>query len=64
MIAVRRADGLATSATLGILLTDPPTIFRSCSPETDAAMIRKIKNVGATLVVALATPARAPHPTT
>ncbi len=26
----------------GNLLTDPPTIFRSRSPETDAAMIRKI----------------------
>ena len=26
----------------GILLTDPPTIYRSRSPETDAAMIRKI----------------------
>jgi hypothetical protein len=35
-------------------LTDTPTIFRSRSPETDAAMIRKIKNVGATLLVATA----------
>ena len=38
----------------GTLLTDTPTIFRSRSPETDAAMIRKIKNVGATLLVATA----------
>ena len=36
----------------GILLTDTPTIFRSRPPETDAAMIRKIQDVRATLVVA------------